>query len=79
MDDQVKAHLQTIHQTIRGYTWYALGAFKNLAGAEVEDIKLSFGLKIDVDTGIPMLASGSIAGDFKIEVSCKFPNKGEAS
>ncbi|MBW4481385.1 MAG: hypothetical protein KME14_02460 [Tildeniella torsiva UHER 1998/13D] len=69
----INAQLQTVHQTIRAYTVYALGAFKNLAGAEVEDLKLSFGIKINADTGIPMLAKGSIDGDFKIEVTCKFP------
>ncbi|MBD1876630.1 hypothetical protein H6F75_24385 [Nodosilinea sp. FACHB-131] len=74
----ISAQLQTIHQTIRAYTMYALGAFKNLAGAEVEDLKLSFGIKINADTGIPMLAKGSIDGDFKIEVTCKFP-KNQAS
>ncbi|MBW4463522.1 MAG: hypothetical protein KME47_25270 [Nodosilinea sp. WJT8-NPBG4] len=74
----ISAQLQTVHQTIRAYTMYALGAFKNLAGAEVEDLKLSFGIKINADTGIPMLAKGSIDGDFKIEVTCKFP-KNQAS
>ncbi|MGF1569816.1 MAG: CU044_2847 family protein [Nodosilinea sp.] len=69
----VQASLETVHRTIRAYTLYALGAFKNLAGAEVEDLKLSFGIKINVDTGIPMLAKGAIDGDFKIEVTCKFP------
>lgn len=73
MPSPINAQLQTVHQTIRAYTMYALGAFKNLAGAEVEDLKLSFGIKINVDTGIPMLAKGAIDGDFKIEVTCKFP------
>jgi hypothetical protein len=73
----VNASLETIHRTIRAYTLYALGAFKNLAGAEVEDLKLSFGIKINVDTGIPMLAKGAIDGDFKIEVTCKFPKPGQ--
>ncbi len=69
----VQASLETIHRTIRAYTLYALGAFKNLAGAEVEDLNLSFGIKVNVDTGVPMLAKGAIDGDFKIEVTCKFP------
>ena len=64
-----------MHRTIRGYARYALGAFQNLAGAEVEELKLSFGLQVDVDSGIPMLAKGSVAGDFHIEVTCKFPSK----
>ncbi|MBD2109673.1 CU044_2847 family protein [Nodosilinea sp. FACHB-13] len=72
------AQLQTVHQTIRAYTMYALGAFKNLAGAEVEDLKLSFGIKINADTGIPMLANGSTDGDFKVEVTCKFPKNQES-
>ncbi|WP_155834595.1 hypothetical protein [Leptolyngbya sp. PCC 6406] len=37
----IKAQLQTIHGTLRAYTMYALGAFKNLAGVEVEDKNFS--------------------------------------
>ncbi|WP_008311112.1 CU044_2847 family protein [Leptolyngbya sp. PCC 6406] len=75
----IKAQLQTIHGTLRAYTMYALGAFKNLAGAEVEELKLTFGIKVNADTGIPMLAKGSVGGDFKIEVTCKFPKGKEGS
>ncbi|MEO0759989.1 MAG: CU044_2847 family protein [Cyanobacteria bacterium J06648_16] len=73
--EKLKANLNDVHRTIKGYALYAIGAFQNLAGAEVEDLKLSFGLQVDVDTGIPMLAKGSVAGDFHIEVTCKFPGK----
>jgi Trypsin-co-occurring domain 1 len=67
------AKLSDIHRAIRLYAQYAIGAFKNLGGAEVEEIKLKFGLKIGGKGGIPILAEASSEGNFEIEVKCKFP------
>jgi Trypsin-co-occurring domain 1 len=65
--------MQDIHQQIQVYTRYALGAFKNLAIAEVEEVTLKFNLKISAEGGVPMIASGKTESDFSIEVKCKFP------
>jgi hypothetical protein len=67
--------LNDIHHAIRLYAKYAIGAFRNLGGAEVEEIKLKFGLKIGGKGGIPILAEASSEGNFEIEVKCKFPEK----
>lgn len=67
------ANLKAIHKAIRGYTKYAIGAFKNLSGAEVEEITLKFGMNIGGKTGIPILTEGTAAANFQIEVKCKFP------
>lgn len=66
--------LQKVHKTIRGYTLYAIGAFKDLSVAEVEKITLKFNLKIAGKAGIPMLTEGSTEGNFEIQVECKFPD-----
>jgi hypothetical protein len=66
--------MQEVHKYIRLYTKYAIGAFQNFAGAEIEEINLKFGLKIGVKTGIPMLTEGSGEANFTIEVKCKFPS-----
>ncbi|MBD2499038.1 CU044_2847 family protein [Anabaena azotica] len=66
--------MQEVHQQIRAYTKYAIGAFKNLGAAEVEEVTLKFGLKIGGKTGIPLLTEGSAESNFEIEVKCKFPN-----
>ena len=69
------AKLQDIHETIRFYTKYAIGAFKNLGDAEVEEVTLKFGLKIGGEAGIPILTKASAESNFEIQVKCKFPPK----
>ncbi|NJM46863.1 MAG: hypothetical protein HC860_12495 [Alkalinema sp. RU_4_3] len=70
---ELRVKLTEVHKTIQGYTQYAIGAFKNLSIAEVEEITLKFNLKITAEGGIPMLASAKTESDFSIEVKCKFP------
>jgi hypothetical protein len=69
----VRVKLEQVHHTIQGYTQYAIGAFKNLAIAEVEEVTLKFSLKISAAGGLPMIASSKTDADFAIEVKCKFP------
>lgn len=69
------AKLKEIHGTIRAYAWYAIGAFKDLGGAEVEELNLKFGLKVVGKTGMPILAEGSAEANFEISVKCKFPEQ----
>jgi hypothetical protein len=69
------AKLQEIHGTIRACALYAIGAFKNFSGAEVEELNLKFGLKIGGKTGVPILTEGSAEANFEISVKCKFPDQ----
>ncbi|MHC5937320.1 CU044_2847 family protein [Nostoc sp.] len=71
--------IEEVHHQIRAYTKYAIGAFKNLGTAEVEEITLKFGLKIGGKTGIPFLTEGSAESNFEIEVKCKFPENKQNS
>ena len=59
---------------IRGYTLYALNAFKNLGDANVEEISLKFGLKIGGKTGIPYITEGSADCNLEVSVKCTFPS-----
>ncbi len=68
------AYLQEVHETIRLYTRYAIGAFKNLGDAQVEEVTLKFGLKIGGEAGIPILTKASAESNFEIQVKCKFPS-----
>jgi Trypsin-co-occurring domain 1 len=72
---EMRVKLAEVHQTIQGYTQYAIGAFKNLSIAEVEELTLKFNIKISAEGGIPMLASAKTESDFSIEVKCKFPKQ----
>ncbi|MBE9100444.1 CU044_2847 family protein [Vacuolonema iberomarrocanum] len=67
------ARFKDLHSTIRAYAWYAIGAFRNLGGAEVDEINLKFGLKIGGKTGVPILTEGSAEANFEISVTCRFP------
>lgn len=64
---------QAIKRTVRAYTTYTLGAFKNLAIAEISEVNLEFGVKINATTGVPFIAAGSGECNVKISVKCTFP------
>ena len=71
--DEIVVKLRDVHETIRTYTKYAIGAFKSLPDVEVEELNLKFGLKVGGKTGIPMLTEGSAETNFEIEVKLTFP------
>ena len=70
--EKLKAELTDIHGTIRAYTWYVIGAFKKLSGAEVEEINLKFGMKIGGKAGLPIFTEGTAESNFEVSVKCKF-------
>ncbi|NJR76908.1 MAG: hypothetical protein HC773_31945, partial [Scytonema sp. CRU_2_7] len=47
------ARMQQARQMIRGYTTYALSAFKDFNSAEIEEVTLKFGIKMGGKAGIP--------------------------
>ncbi|MEM8568407.1 MAG: CU044_2847 family protein [Bacteroidota bacterium] len=67
--------LKKVHNTIKGYAQYAIGAFVDFGLAEIEELNLEFNLKLAGELGIPVLTKSSTEGSFKIQVKCKFPNK----
>lgn len=66
--------MKKVHRTIRGYAWYAVGAFVNFGLAEIEEMNLEFNLKVAGKAGMPVLAEASAEGSFKVQVKCKFPD-----
>ncbi len=69
--------MQAARRMIRGYTLYALSAFRNFTEAEVEQVTLKFGLKIGGTVGIPYITEGKTESNLEIEVKCKFPNSSQ--
>lgn len=59
---------------IRGYTLYALSAFKNFGAAEIQEVNLKFGLKVGGKAGIPYITEGSAESNLEISVKCTFPD-----
>ncbi|MEH2461222.1 CU044_2847 family protein [Nostoc sp.] len=69
------ARMQQARQMIRSYTIYALSAFKDFSTAEIEEVKLTFGIKLGGKAGIPYITEGSAESNLQIEVKCKFTEK----
>ncbi|MBW4670307.1 MAG: hypothetical protein KME60_23555 [Cyanomargarita calcarea GSE-NOS-MK-12-04C] len=67
--------MQQARQMIRGYTMYALSAFKDFNTAEIEEVTLKFGIKMGGKAGIPYITEGSAESNLEIEVKCKFPKE----
>ncbi|MEM8504275.1 MAG: CU044_2847 family protein [Cyanobacteria bacterium P01_D01_bin.1] len=74
LTDRLRTELKDIHGTIRAYTWYVIGAFKNLSGVEVEEMTLKFGMKIGGKAGLPIFTEGTAESNFEVCVKCKFPS-----
>ncbi len=75
--DDVLLKMEEVQSKIQAYANFAIGAFKHLGGAEVEEISLKFGIKLGGKTGI-IFTEGSM----EISVKCKFskePDKKESS
>lgn len=77
--DDAKAHLKQVHGTIRAYSWYAIGAFRNAAkhlpGTKVEAVTLKFGMSLGGEAGLPIFTKGSVESNFEVEVKCTFPKE----
>lgn len=73
--NDISIKMQQAQNMIRGYTLYALKAFKNLGDANVQEVSLKFGLKIGGKTGIPYITEGSADCNLEVSVKCTFPGK----
>lgn len=65
--------LRDINGTISTYARFVIDAFKNMGGAEVEELNFKFGLKFSGGAKVPVLVNGSAESNFEVEVKCKFP------
>lgn len=65
--------MKALEDTIRGYTHYTLNAFRNLAVANVDSVKLEFGVAVSGEAGIPYITKGEVDSNLKITVECSFP------
>jgi hypothetical protein len=64
--------------TIKTYTQRTLNAFRDLGSAEVDKVKLEFGINMGGEAGVPYVTKGTAECSLKITVECSFPSeKGE--
>ncbi|MEM7067206.1 MAG: CU044_2847 family protein [Cyanobacteria bacterium P01_B01_bin.77] len=67
--------LREVNGTIRTYARFVIDAFKDMGGAEVEELNFKFGLKFSGGANVPVLVNGSAESNFEVEVKCKFPKQ----
>lgn len=71
--ETVVRSFQAMQGTIRAYTAYTLGAFRQMAGANVDKVTLEFGVQVAGEAGIPYVTKGTADASLKITVECSFP------
>ena len=59
--------------TIKTYTQRTLNAFRDLGAAEVDKVKLEFGINIGGEAGVPYVTKGTAECSLKVTVECSFP------
>jgi hypothetical protein len=69
--------MREARRAIRGYALYTISAFKNFGLANVEEVKLKFGMKMGGKAGIPYITEGSAECNVEIEVKFTFPDQTE--
>jgi hypothetical protein len=70
---QMAQGFKAIQKTIHAYTVYTLSAFKKVAIANVDKVKLEFGIELGGEAGVPYVTKGTAKSNLKITVECSFP------
>lgn len=68
-------NFEALEKTLSSFTHYALNAFKEVAGANVERVTLEFGITLGGEAGVPYITKGKAEGNLKIKVECSWPQK----
>jgi hypothetical protein len=66
---------RSMQDTIKAYTTYTLNAFRGIADANIDKVKLEFGIKVGAEGGIPYVTKGKAESNLSITVECSFPKK----
>ena len=72
-------NFEALEKTLSSFTHYALNAFKDVAGANVDRVTLEFGVTLGGEAGVPYITKGKAEGNLKIKVECSWPQKPDAS
>lgn len=72
---QATQTFQNLETTLRAYTKGTLNAFKELGDANVDKVKLEFGVNVGGEAGVPYVTKGTADCSLKITVECSFPKE----
>ncbi|MGA7979066.1 MAG: CU044_2847 family protein [Chromatiaceae bacterium] len=71
LDTAVKG-FDMIEGSIRTFIRRTMGAFQEMAGANVDRVTLEFGINVSGEAGIPYITRGKGEGNLRIKVECSF-------
>ena len=69
---QVMENVAGIQDTIKAFAVNTLDSFREIANANVDKVKLEFGVNIGGEMGIPYVTKGTVGSNLKITVECSF-------
>lgn len=78
IEDATRRAMQSfaaMETTIKTYTQRTLNAFRDLGSAEVDKVKLEFGINMGGEAGVPYVTKGTAECSLKITVECSFPSR----
>lgn len=71
---QAMASFTALETTLKTYTQGVLNAFTDLGAANVNQVKLEFGVNLAGEAGVPYITRGTAECSLKITVECSFPS-----
>ncbi|MEM6432619.1 MAG: CU044_2847 family protein [Cyanobacteria bacterium P01_D01_bin.115] len=77
IEDATRRAMQSfaaMETTLKAYTQRTLKAFRDLGSAEVDKVKLEFGINMGGEAGVPYVTKGTAECSLKITVECSFPS-----
>lgn len=74
-DSKISAKMDTMENTLRHFTRRALAPFKEVAEANIDKVKLEFGITLSAEGGVPFITKGGMDTTLKVTVECSFPEK----
>lgn len=66
-----------MEKTIKTYTQRTLNAFQELGAANIDKVKLEFGINLGGEAGVPYVTKGTAECSLKIIVECSFTEASE--
>lgn len=73
--EKAMGQMKALENAISTYTQHSLDAFKAVTTANVDKVKLEFGISVSGEAGIPYITKGEVGSNLKITVECSFPDK----
>jgi hypothetical protein len=75
-DTDVRVRFESVAETLRGFTDQAVRALQDV-DADVERVRLQFGVSLGGDAGVPFVTKGSEGGALSVTIDCNLGRRGQ--